>query len=291
MKICKTVAICFLLSFFVLLGACSSSQDVGADPERTEQPTEVTVAPVVTETPNVDERPAETPGIEHVNLLSADEQRYAGVLDLYYQALREHQAAATHWDSSNYILNLGLAESIVNPYWSWENAEDVLARIGYAFWDLNQDGANELMLGWIGGSFCPMEDGYVFAVYTLSGSSPILSFQGQERDRFVIGRDGYVYRSGSSGAAYANYEKCQFNTQWQYCLKPMELLYSQVDENNNYWWEYVVGADCIAKTKRYEKHEEYMIDSDYAIRTGEEWISHGVCFKPTSFKEYAAKRF
>lgn len=116
MKICKTVAICFLLSFFVLLGACSSSQDVGADPERTEQPTEVTVAPVVTETPNVDERPAETPGIEHVNLLSADEQRYSGVLDLYYQALREHQAAATHWDSSNYILNLGLAESIVNPY-------------------------------------------------------------------------------------------------------------------------------------------------------------------------------
>lgn len=71
----------------------------------------------------------------------------------------------------------------------------------------------------------------------------------------------------------------------------MELLYSQMDENNNYWWEYIVGADCIAKTKRYEKHEEYIVDSDYAIRTGEEWISRGVCFKPTSFEEYAAKRF
>ena len=31
-----------------------------------------------------------------------------------------------------------------------------------------------------------------------------------------------------------------------------------------------MGADCIAKTKRYEKHEEYIVDSDYAIRTGEE---------------------
>lgn len=182
-----------------------------------------------------------------------------------------------------------MAECIVNPYWAWENSDGLLSRIGYSFRDLNGDGTNELLLGWIGGDFCPMEDGYAFAVYIINGQ-PLLAFQGQERDRFLIGDDGYVYRSGSSGAAYSEYEKYRFHPEWQYCLEPVELFYSQIDEDNHFWWEHVVGAEQIMGLQRLERHEEYVVDSDFAMETGKIWTSSGVNLRPSNFLVYAAKR-
>lgn len=194
--------------------------------------------------------------------MSVDEQRYASVLDLYYQALYAHQAGTADWDRDKYVVERGLAECIVNPYWAWENSDGLLSRIGYSFRDLNGDGTNELLL----------------------------AFQGQERDRFLIGDDDYVYRSGSSGAAYSEYEKYRFHPEWQYCLEPVELFYSQIDEDNHFWWEHVVGAEQIMGLQRLERHEEYVVDSDFAMETGKIWTSSGVNLRPSNFLVYAAKR-
>ena len=112
----------------------------------------------------------------------------------------------------------------------------------------------------------------------------------QRVNRFLIGDDGYVYRSGSSGAAYSEYEKYRFHPEWQYCLEPVELFYSQIDEDNHFWWEHVVGAEQIMGLQRLERHEEYVVDSDFAMETGKIWTSSGVNLRPSNILVYAAKR-
>ena len=99
-----------------------------------------------------------------------------------------------------------------------------------------------------------------------------------------------MYRSGSSGAAYSEYEKYRFHPEWQYCLEPVELFYSQIDEDNHFWWEHVVGAEQIMGLQRLERHEEYVVDSDFAMETGKIWTSSGVNLRSSNFLVYAAKR-
>ena len=99
-----------------------------------------------------------------------------------------------------------------------------------------------------------------------------------------------MYRSGSSGAAYSEYEKYRFHPERQYCLEPVELFYSQIDEDNHFWWEHVVGAEQIMGLQRLERHEEDVVDSDFAMEAGESWTSAGVNLRPSNFLVYAAKR-
>lgn len=262
--------------------------NAAAETEASQQTPEATSTPDVTV--ELDTSEDKGAGKSNAGSMSVDEQRYASVLDLYYQALYAHQAGTADWDRDKYVVERSLAECIVNPYWAWENADGLLSRIGYSFRDSNGDGTNELLLGWIGGDFWSMEDGYAFAVYTIKNGQPLLAFQGQERDRFLIGDDGYVYRSGSSGAAYSEYEKYRFHPEWQYCLEPVEFFYSQIDEDNHFWWEHVVGAEQIMGLQRLERHEEYVVDSDFAMETGKIWTSSGVNLRPSNFLVYAAKR-
>lgn len=231
----KTAKAAALLAVILLLsisfGACSAN-NAAAETEASQQPPEAMSTPDVTV--ELDTSEDKGAGKSNAGSMSVDEQRYASVLDLYYQALYAHQAGTADWDRDKYVVERSLAECIVNPYWAWENADGLLSRIGYSFRDLNGDGTNELLLGWIGGDFWSMEDGYAFAVYAIKNGQPFLAFQGQERNRFLIGDDGYVYRSGSSGAAYSEYEKYRFHPEWQYCLEPVELFYSQIDEDNHF---------------------------------------------------------
>lgn len=164
----KTAKAAALLAVILLLsisfGACSAN-NAAAETEASQQTPEATSTPDVTV--ELDTSEDKGAGKSNAGSMSVDEQRYASVLDLYYQALYAHQAGTADWDRDKYVVERGLAECIVNPYWAWENSDGLLSRIGYSFRDLNGDGTNELLLGWIGGDFCPMEDGYAFAVYTV----------------------------------------------------------------------------------------------------------------------------
>lgn len=177
----KTAKAAALLAVILLLsisfGACSAN-NAAAETEASQQTPEATSTPDVTV--ELDTSEDKGAGKSNAGSMSVDEQRYASVLDLYYQALYAHQAGTADWDRDKYVVERGLAECIVNPYWAWENSDGLLSRIGYSFRDLNGDGTNELLLGWIGGDFCPMEDGYAFAVYIINGQ-PLLAF----RDRNV----------------------------------------------------------------------------------------------------------
>lgn len=171
------LAVILLLSISVLFGACSAdnADSANAETEASQQATEAVPTPDATVEPDTSEDKGA--GKSNAGSMSADEQRYASVLNLYYQALYAHQAGTADWDRDKYVMERGLAECIVNPYWAWENSDGLLSRIGYSFRDLNGDGTNELLLGWIGGDFCPMEDGYAFAVYTIKMDSHSLPFR------------------------------------------------------------------------------------------------------------------
>lgn len=87
-----------------------------------------------------------------------DSDPYAVILDQYYNVLAAKQNGSDEESS--------LPASVINPYWSWEGdgQKELLSKIGYAFYDLNADGIQELLIGWIDNEFWNLEDGYVFAV-------------------------------------------------------------------------------------------------------------------------------
>ena len=78
--------------------------------------------------------------------------------------------------------------------------------------DLDGDGSEELLLGWVGNDIWNLDDGYVFAIYTLSEGQPVLAVEGWERNTYVLGADGYLYNFGSSGADRTQWNKYRFDS-------------------------------------------------------------------------------
>ena len=133
------------------------ANNAAAETEASQQPPEAMSTPDVTvESDTSEDKGA---GKSNAGSMSVDEQRYASVLDLYYQALYAHQAGTADWDRDKYVVERGLAECIVNPYWAWENSDGLLSRIGYSFRDLNGDGTNELPSAGLAATFARWKTG------------------------------------------------------------------------------------------------------------------------------------
>lgn len=140
---------------------------------------------------------------------SVDLALYEPVSSAYHQALVERQNDLSLQSAGTYN-DHALVHSIVCPYWSWEDTSTLLGKIAFTFLDLDDDGADELLLGWHDTDSYDMQDGYVFAVYRLADDVPTFCFEGGERNRYQICSDHSVYLSGSAGASYATYEKLLF---------------------------------------------------------------------------------
>ena len=114
------LAVILLLSISVSFGACSAdnADSANAETEASQQATEAVPTPDATVEPDTSEDKGA--GKSNAGSMSADEQRYASVLNLYYQALAlyAHQAGTADWDRDKYVMERGLAECIVNPYWA-----------------------------------------------------------------------------------------------------------------------------------------------------------------------------
>lgn len=217
----------------------------------------------------------------NVNWIAQEVSTYQEILDLYYQALTEK------WTSEQGAGH-PLVTCLYYPYWYWEREEDLslLDKVGFAFLDLNQDGIDELILGWIGNEFWNMEEGYVFAIYTLVDGKPVLAIEGWERNRYVIGKDGYLYNSGSGGASYTSFYKYNFKPELEGCLEPLEEVYSQGDAND-YWWEHITNPEDIGVIEYTGKHEDLIIpDEDEAFSIGKSWMESGMKIEYTLFSDY-----
>ena len=96
----KTAKAAALLAVILLLstsfGACSAN-NAAAETEASQQTPEATSTPDVTV--ELDTSEDKGAGKSNAGSMSVDEQRYASVLDLYYQALYAHQAGSSRLGS------------------------------------------------------------------------------------------------------------------------------------------------------------------------------------------------
>lgn len=212
---CKRVTgagVCLMAAAVLLLGCCAC----GLPEWREAEP-----APVFSAAPEGREDP------------------YAGLLARYERAIHTQQ------------LDEGqpaLVAAVVNPDWIWGKLAGLRCGIGCARMDLNGDGVEELVLGWLDAELWNMDEGYVFAIYTLVDGQPVLAVEGWERNRYVVGEDGYLYNAGSSGADQHEGNKYRFDPSRADFLELVEQTHDVETEDR-----WMAPGTAIAATPLWEE--------------------------------------
>lgn len=145
----------------------------------------------------------------------------AAVSDPYAALLSRYEEALTLRQPEDYP---DLPAALTNPYWAWTDTDSLLDRTGWARMDLDDDGSEELLLGWVGNEFWNLDEGYVFAIYTLTDDQPVLAVEGWERSLYVLGADGYLSHCGSSGADRTAWHRYRFDASAEGCLELVEQV-------------------------------------------------------------------
>lgn len=167
------------------------------------------------------------------------EDPYAGLLARYEQAIHTQE------------LDEGqpaLVAAVVNPDWIWGKQAGLRCGIGCARMDFNGDGVEELVLGWLDAPLWNMDEGYVFAIYTLVEGQPVLAVEGWERNRYVVGGDGFLYNAGSSGADQHQGGKYRFDPSREDFLELVEQ--TQDSQTEDSW---MALGTAIAATPLWEE--------------------------------------
>ena len=126
----------------------------------------------------------------------------AGESDPYQPLLIEYELAFLQQQPDAYP---DLVSAVIAPYWGQDH------QLGYARRDLDGDSSEELLLGFVGSEFWSMDEGYVFAIYTLVDGQPVLAVEGWERSLYVVREDNILCHNGSSGAGRTAWNQYRFD--------------------------------------------------------------------------------
>ena len=222
---------------------------------------------------------------------------YEEVLELYYEAgqLRQtdREAFRQLMDEAAPPYNT-LPWSIIHPYWADDSSKDLLSGIGYARQDLNGDGLDELLLGWIGNELWNLEEGYVFAVYTILDGEPTLAVEGWERCRYVLCEDGTLCCERSDGAFEGSCIRYRFPEArnspnpdgGSLSLEPVEAIWHGWNEEaQSNCYVYSSDPAEIQDSPSPAKYSEWM-DLDDAERQIEGWMNAGMRIHAIPLAEY-----
>ena len=114
--------------------------------------------------------------------------------DLYKDILKKHITAINEkWDSEKLEKeNMSYMYNILA-----QNKENILNKIGYAYYDVNVDGIDELFIGEISeGAW----KGVVYDIYTMVNRKPQHVISGGSRNRFFVCDNAFICNEYSSGA-------------------------------------------------------------------------------------------
>ena len=174
--------------------------------------------------------------------------------DLYSNILKKHQTAINEkWDSTK------LEEENMSYMYNVLNDKN---KIGFAYYDVNADGIDELLIGEIAeGAW----KGVIYDIYTMVNRSPKHVISGGTRNRYYVCDDSFICNEYSSGAMESGvrvYNLVENSTElfpqvnfkydgYKHSDSPYYISYS--DEK----WENVSERAYNERKKVFEKYERF----------------------------------
>lgn len=149
----------------------------------------------------------------------------AGESDPYQPLLIEYELAFLQQQPDAYP---DLVSAVIAPYWGQDH------QLGYVRRDLDGDSSEELLLGWVGNEFWNLDQGYVFAIYTLVDGQPVLAVEGWERSLYVVSEDNILCHCGSSGAGRTEWKQYRFDPSAEGFLVTLDQV-SQPEDGEEAW--------------------------------------------------------
>ncbi|MCI7474434.1 MAG: hypothetical protein MSB10_12290 [Clostridiales bacterium] len=143
-----------------------------------------------------------------------------GEFDPYQPLLIEYELAFLQQQPNAYP---DLVSAVIAPYWGQDH------QLGYVRRDLDGDGSEELLLGWVGNDIWNLDQGYVFAIYTLVDDQPVLAVEGWERSLYVVSENNILCHCGSSGAGRTGWKQYRFDPSAEGFLVTLDQVSVPVD--------------------------------------------------------------
>lgn len=135
-----------------------------------------------------------------------------------YEEIMSYQNQSYDFGKPATVINLALTKPAdsefinVGSYFEMDYGFD-LNKVGYTYIDLDSDGSFELILGVIAEERDEWMSRDCFErAYTLIDDKPVRFVEGGSRVLFWLGNDGYVYETGSGGAANNGIWKMHFDS-------------------------------------------------------------------------------
>ena len=233
--------------------------------------------------------------IEKYDELYADAFQF--VIDSYNDVM-QYQNQSYDFSKSATVSSLVYSEPndadviTVGSYFEMDYNFD-LNNVGYTYVDLDSDGTFELIFGVLTDADADwIPEDYFERAFALVDGKAVHFVEGGSRVLFWLGSDGYIYETGSGGAAYSG--------TWKYHFDKSEL---KLSEDGVWGSEGLVGEEFLGCWERpvyvnepFEdideaaKYSKYQITDEEWSKLGEEWDARQVKIDWIRFTDYLEKQ-
>lgn len=217
---------------------------------------------------NMADRPAKT--LQDGSLPDA----YKEILDSVYEVILGKEAGDV---AGSELLSPGVQEAHIG-----RTTEEVLSHVGYALYDVDGNGVQELIVADIGEE---MYGSRILNMYTIQEDKPVTIIDGWVRNRYYILNDGRIYNEGSGGSAYNFFVTYRVGADG--CsLELIDYYFSDYKDKDAFavgevsWFHNTTGEGAV------EKSELMEWENDEDLKLQEEFEAQVMPLKLTFFSDY-----